>query len=140
MTDEQIIKALKHCFINENCEGCPLFVDDGGDCLKEVGIAALDLINRQKAEIERLKSHSNYKVWTVRDKALVLTETLEDYEEFKRNIESEAIKEFAERLKAIFNSGIRVYDRRCSVGGVLHNIDNLVAEMTDGKDINVPAK
>ena len=46
MTDNEIIKAL---------ECCPL--DDIGGCRK---IDALALINRQKAEIERLKKHLQF--------------------------------------------------------------------------------
>ena len=53
LTDEEIIKALE-CHINaEDCVGCEMF----GQC-EEILLTelVLDLINRQKAEIERLKS------------------------------------------------------------------------------------
>ena len=60
MTDEQIIKAYEICYINkeDGCESCPLR-DEEGFCT-DVGESTLlydvlDLINRQKAEIERLK-------------------------------------------------------------------------------------
>ena len=50
MTDEQIIKALE-CCINGNCDDCynVLF-----NCMHNAITNALDLINRQKAEKERL--------------------------------------------------------------------------------------
>ena len=55
MTDEQIIKALECCVSNnlDSCDDCPIKIEcftETVDCKKE----ALDLINRQKAEIERL--------------------------------------------------------------------------------------
>ena len=51
-TDEEIIKALE-CHINaEDCVSCEVF-----DWCEEILLTelVLDLINRQKAEIERLK-------------------------------------------------------------------------------------
>ena len=53
-TDEDIIKALECCADSKNyqCNKCPLYAD----CEKaSIAENALDLINRQKAEIERLK-------------------------------------------------------------------------------------
>ncbi|MBQ2968697.1 MAG: hypothetical protein IJE10_11345 [Clostridia bacterium] len=153
MKDNEIIKALECCgnIVDSTCKECGYHKTYNASCVVRLMRDALDLINRQKAkikekdemlkaqaskiflyedvlkektaEIERLKSYSNYKVWTVRDKALVLTETLEDYEEFKRNIESEARKEFAERLKAIshpYGDTQKVFELQ---------IDNLLKEM-----------
>lgn len=58
MTDNDIIKALECCITIEgnSCGGCP--VEKG--CITDEGVNilhkhALDLINRQKAEIERYK-------------------------------------------------------------------------------------
>lgn len=48
MTDEQIIKALEH-----NASKCKFYEDRHDDGLFE---STLDLINRQKTEIERLKN------------------------------------------------------------------------------------
>lgn len=58
-TDEQIVKALE-CCINADCLNCPRWSEEWysgmcNDFLKSV----LDLINRQKAEIERLKESLN---------------------------------------------------------------------------------
>ena len=105
MTDNEIIKAL---------ECSPL--NDIGGCRK---IDALDLINRQKAEIEELRADNNY-----------LFETMP-------HMKAEAIKEFAERLNARIRKDIdeqgmlplpytkKAYDT------VKIFIDNLVKEMTD---------
>ena len=54
MTDNEIIKALECCFINNNCTGCPLQSPPTEECLKVACSSALDLIKRQQAEIERL--------------------------------------------------------------------------------------
>ena len=49
-TDEEVIKALE-CCINDNCDNCP---DTFGNCEHNAMRNALDLINRQKAEIDIL--------------------------------------------------------------------------------------
>lgn len=62
MTDNEIIKALEICGTYKGkCIDCPAFVKvDRSNC-KKVLLGALDLINRQKAEIERLaKKLRNY--------------------------------------------------------------------------------
>lgn len=57
MTENEIIKALECCIFHgeiDVCEACPLLTNiECCDVLKE---NALDLINSQKAEIEKLKS------------------------------------------------------------------------------------
>ena len=58
MTDEEIIKTLECCADSENyqCNKCPLYAD----CEKtSIAENALDLINRQQAEIERLRKEVN---------------------------------------------------------------------------------
>lgn len=58
MTDNEIIKALELCFSEDfgKCELCPLKnqKDEVFTCIKSKQIFAIDLINRQNAEIERL--------------------------------------------------------------------------------------
>lgn len=83
MTDNEIITALKCCknLHHTECACCPL--GKGKDCIEKLAGSALDLINRQKAEIKRLK-----KGWKA---DIIETE----------NIKTEAIKEFAYRLKQI---------------------------------------
>ena len=60
MTDNEIIKALE-CHAEESldtCSLCPLLNIEG--CAYEAAEYALDLINRQQAEIERLKAFKSY--------------------------------------------------------------------------------
>ncbi len=64
MTDEQIIKALEYCSeqgITSECEKCKF----KKGCRTEMIATALDLVNRQKAEIKRLKeSYAAYEETT----------------------------------------------------------------------------
>lgn len=52
MTDNDIIKALECCDTREWCNDCPL--KDNDYCKDVLSEQSVDLINRQKAEIERL--------------------------------------------------------------------------------------
>ena len=56
MTDNEIIKALKCCKEGTaiGCKNCPLYEDKGHTCITILSHNALDLINRQKAEIDIL--------------------------------------------------------------------------------------
>lgn len=99
MTDTEIIEALECC---KNpipmCDGCP--VGSGGMCFDLLKDYALDLINRQKAEIDRFA----------------------DIGKMYSEVRAEAIKEFAERLRA----------KRGSHGEIWgESIANLVKEMTE---------
>lgn len=59
MTDNEIIKALECCKMfyaehnNFHCNDCP--INDCKECETKLFSNALDLINRQQAEIERLQ-------------------------------------------------------------------------------------
>ena len=52
MNDNEIIKALRQCETQKTCSDCPYFEKIG--CKKHLYQDAFNLINRQKAEIERL--------------------------------------------------------------------------------------
>lgn len=79
MNDNDIIKALERC-ATTNCKGCPYF--KFGNCSDKLQLDAVDLINRQKAEIERLYKSLNL---TAREQYI--------------NGRNDGIKEFAEKLK-----------------------------------------
>ena len=103
MTDNEIIKALE-CCINGKCSECPL---RAMACSEKVAMAfANDLINRQKAEIERLEKHT----------------------EMYHELRAEAVKEFAEKVKQktlamVFSPDVLSFEDYCEC------IDNLVKEM-----------
>lgn len=124
MNDNDIVKALM-CCKDAECLNCPRWTDEwySGQCndfLQDV----LDLINRQKEEIERLNHiraelSKEIDIW----KDIAKRET--GYVGIAR---SEAIKEFAERLKAeatLQHGGVTVVYGSC--------IDNLAKEMTEVK-------
>ena len=53
ITDNEIIKALECCHMVNGCERCPLR-NDTEEC-EILNTYALDLIKRQKSEIEKLQ-------------------------------------------------------------------------------------
>ena len=111
MTDKDIIKALEiHADNEADCSGCPIYHSDTGEtCAYELAQNALDLINRQKAEIERVERHT----------------------EMYHELRAEAITEFAERLK-----GVYINDKRYDCPNphtllikLFANIDQIAKEM-----------
>lgn len=77
MTDNEIIKALECCVNNQYCWLCVLKdrEDDCYDILK----SALDLINRQKAEIDRLKNELHGKVDYIHEQQEVIDDLKDKY-------------------------------------------------------------
>lgn len=56
LTDNEIIKALKCCGSKKRiCSNCTFVNIWSGKCIGKMAAAALDLINRQKAELEGLR-------------------------------------------------------------------------------------
>ena len=111
MSDNEIIKALKGSILNAKRIDCKAW------SLEVYKLEnALDLINRQKAEIERLSIES----------ATLVTQLKGAYEQIhKLNMtKSEAIKKFAEELKNYFSISECYLD-------IINIIDNLVKEMTE---------
>ena len=95
-TDEEIIKALELCnkpADPEICENCPFCSDF--KCLYILKANALKLINRQKAEIEKLENARQ------KQAQILSEETEQKYELIDKlsQVKAEAYKEFAERLK-----------------------------------------
>lgn len=114
MTDNEIIRCLKNCRAGE-CENCKAL--NVCDATFSFHKEALDLINRQKAEIERLSIES----------ATLVTQLKGAYEQIcKLNMttRAEAIKEFAEELKNYFSISECYLD-------IINIIDNLVKEMME---------
>ena len=96
MADNEIVKALECCSNGYMCDKCPYYKDGCSSYDANMSKDVLDLIKRQKAEIERLTA---------------LVEAAEDYlnplpfkNAFDEEIEKtkiEAIKDFAEKLKNV---------------------------------------
>lgn len=163
-TDEEVIKALEHCTsstTSEACNGCPFY--DTDVCIEmdnALNIYALDLINRQRAELKALKMDNDQlqsdivnatmnleSVQHELDKARAEIERLQKYNTdiaFKHY--NDGIKEFAERLKERFFNYYEGLNENTSknnyhgetlmfyeVADMIENcIENLVEEMTEG--------
>lgn len=107
MNDNEIIKALECCVKSRNtdayCHECPY--RNYGYCLDKMMSDAIFLINRQKAEIERLKSMNQSMLDMIHDLRAEnerLNKAIDNYEACLKSVEiikANAIKEFAERLK-----------------------------------------
>ena len=97
MTDEQVIKALE-CCIRDDCDNCPLncLVNKNDNCYEVVKKIALDLIIRQKAEIERLE------------------EMLDGSVSGERNAVDNILYERAEAITAYYEE----VKKRCIEGGI----------------------
>ena len=132
MTDNEIIKYMQCVIGNEvNCSECEYqkalpFPSCRRMCAKN----ALDLINRQKAEIERLKECP--KCVYEYDGEVMEYCVQGACPNFKtvEQIKSEAVKEFAERLKEKSFQSFGNYGITRDVVEVC-DIDNLIKEMTE---------
>ena len=147
MTDNEIIKALKDEIRRAN------YIESYYiDCV-DIGVFqnALDLINRQKAEIEELNKNCEeliYKIeyllchatgnkfskytYPIEEMISFVDDYIQDccdeaIEETKANVKSEAMKEFAERLKEKLQWDVE-FDNKLVFES---DIDNLVKEMTE---------
>ena len=168
MTDEQIIKALEYCAADDgdDCFQCPygniVYKPGNGGCVNRCRKDALDLINRQKAENEELRSDKIIAEKHEKDardlfvdctkqleeakaeieslkRGVTFTFTIEDFKSIQETvisrldnkIKSEAIKEFAERLKKsdeLYNC-IRAIGNVSKIDCLIDTFNNLVKEM-----------
>lgn len=126
MTDNEIIKALEYCTDGEDCDGCPYRTT--ASCSHRLRLDVVNLTNRQKAEIEDLKSQMEWLTGyngNLLDANTALSGEIEI-------CKSEAIKEFAERLDRKF--AFYYPDTQCiSVLVVRKSIQNELTEMTESK-------
>lgn len=116
MTDEQIIKALEYCVeqgITSECEKCKL----KKGCRTEMIATALDLTNRQNAEIERLKSD----VSVLRDAYMSMTDRYYFEKEKVARAKQKCI-DIAKALKTAKSEAITEYQeevkKRCIESGI----------------------
>ena len=135
MTDKEIIKALECCSSQQgNCDICP---QHSGSCVEDLLKQSLALINRQQAENKELKTEN----LILSQKRFNIFERIEFTDKLKKQTKAEAIKEFAERLKAtpmrFLVEYVEYYDKPSIDKMVLfiddNDIDNLVKEMA-GED------
>ena len=146
MTDNDIIKALECCNNGWCDKRCPYYDRiDVANCMEQRGADQLDLINRQKAEIETMKERVKgqkkalfeqqaysakvqSEIEWLREINSLVTEVGQEWQKLYEDAKAEAIKEFAERLK----EQTTYHEDECGdfVPWVdCRDIDNLVKEM-----------
>lgn len=127
MTDNEIVKALEYCFTNDwnrtKCDKCKFYTGTT-QCVEDLKSASIYLIKRQQAEIERLKCEMG----KLLPKDCAYTVQMEVSNKLETQIRAEAVREFAERLKAKSFKTIRNYGLTKDVVEVC-DIGNLVKEM-----------
>ncbi len=134
LTDKEIIKALECCgnLDVNGCHCCPLHEMKSPECLSKLCAESVDLINRQQAEIERVKSGCKRLV----EKQNLYKENMQATREWQiEQAKAETIKEFAERCKEKqFCFGSLKGVELVSIYAVeIKDVDNLVKEMV-GED------
>ena len=122
MTDNDIIKALECCGCdNYQCDNCP-YAYKTCTVYKD----SIDLINHQKAEIEKWKALAENGASAIDTNNRLVQKFAE--------IKTEAIKEFGKRLKSRINDSVFNYWNNNTGGYYLaedvpDEIDNLIDEM-----------
>lgn len=127
-TDDEIIHSLKVCSNDGDCSECLINPHKGnyGYCTSLAIKAALDLINRQKREIERLEELTAEKQNLIEQWQDKVGELLAE----KQIIEAEAINAFAKKIKT---DAERICDDNYIEGALIKYVDTLVKEMTETK-------
>ena len=123
-TDEEIIETLERCSKCDGCFGCAMAYMQSAKCITVLQTECLDLINRQKAEIKRLKGST-------------VVNNIMESQRIKREAKAEAYKEFAERLENIckgiitqeWNKKAAPISWSCAYADFIDDIDNLLKEM-----------
>lgn len=127
MTDEQIIKALESCCMSDipPCATCKYDVDTitCDECMGELMKDALELINRQKAENEKLREKTKI-IFPARGNGKSLRTAI-----MIKDLMNGAVRDFAELIKSRYPNKYLV-----SGGGVYSTtfdrfVDDLVKEM-----------
>lgn len=114
ITDEEIKSSLEVIAITRNCNECKIRNCKWGtcNCSQITANAALDLINRQEAEIENLKGST-------------IVSNIMESQRIKRETKAEAYKEFAKRLKSYL-----LLNKKGEMSVIsFENVDNLLKEM-----------
>lgn len=132
LKDKDVVEGLERCIsttADKACADCPFNKQNLCDVDQwALEKYALNLINRQKSEIERLKSANDekFRQWDMLAEK-TKTHYANLYNEAKDKLKAEAYKEFAERLKqstVMAVMGNKIYAVATSKG-----VDNLLKEM-----------
>ena len=114
--DKEIVQTLKNHIEAEDCVTCESF----GKCNEFLLTKdTLDLINRQKAEIEKLKGST-------------IVSNIMESQRIKREAKAEAYKEFADRIRQVIvlnntHDGYLVHD--IDYNCLMEDIDDVLKEL-----------
>lgn len=159
MTDDEIITALELCSNRtiHSCKSCPC--NGGVECNEKLNGGALNLINRQRRLINRLKNELNGKVDYIHEQQEIIDALKDNYNKKKIKVECTFDKELLEKtiqknmqtyilpINKIRNGGIKDFAieiekelmdnadsngdiNSCLVPDIIHR---LVKEMTEDK-------
>ena len=124
MTDEQIIKALECCDVESgSCEKCPSKYRRRSDCIRLLTIDAINLINRQQAEINQFAEAN---------KMVADLKTVKNDDDIKA-IQRDAVVNFAEKLKARFAKleyKTDTHRKTCSIDRLDTTVNWVLSEVT----------
>ena len=143
MKDNEIIKALE-CCIDGYCRGCMYGETSQMTCRDDLMRESLDLINRQKSEIdilirkketlrdeiaEQQAEIERLKEFIEKDQGLILKLTGVPVEEYNQKVKSEAIKEFADKYVTEL---VDTYDLKwIQIDNLKKIADKVLNEMTE---------
>ena len=130
MTDNEIIKALGQCSDADiGCSNCPLYSEDY--CRQVLDSNALDIIKRQKVEIDELQLKNSELKKEIAELQKGVEFDIDHFStEYDEKIKAEAVKEFAERVKLDF---YHEFDELIP-SVMADKIDKLVKEMVGEND------
>lgn len=132
MADNEIIKAFEYCSSHDDCDlNCPIEKETTEDegCIRTIGRLALDIINRQKTEIEGYKESIREYAEMLAEKDVQIKMLQNENEAFAplgklySEIKADAYKEFVDRLKKKVHEDL--------FGYVEADVQNLLAELTE---------
>lgn len=117
MNDEEDIMKKLQKVANRDCNFCWQKGEncDGDECEKVIVEKILNIYNRQKAEIERLKDLLKYEE--------------AKYDSCAKQFYKAGVKEFAERLESKYTKVVS-----CNAGYVYRTIKEVEKEMVGGED------
>lgn len=110
MEDKDIIKALECCTKLHNCRECVLWKMHCATCVETLLLTALDLINRQNAEIDILIRKKE----SLRDEIVEQQAEIERLKEEKDNL----IKAYKECMTEAINDFASRVEKRCIKCGI----------------------
>lgn len=123
------------------CSECPYYNTNFPLCQQKVAEDALDLINRQKAEIDKLydlldgaqtSERERFDDWEIHSDK-IKEHYAQLYEDAVDDVRAETINEFAERLKSLAYASTDWSHGEHPYVVEVADIDNVIEEMADGE-------